>query len=84
MRCTTTNKIRHLTLGRAYEHQRDLEASGKAEGSVLNCYSCQHCGGYHVGRLSGKHGKKKLRHAPPLQNTIGLAFGDGDELAMAA
>jgi hypothetical protein len=83
MRCTNTNKVRHLTLGRAYAHLCSLEAAGKAEGSVLDCYSCHHCGGYHVGRLSGKHGKK-MRHAPPLQNTIGQAFDDDDELRAAA
>jgi hypothetical protein len=82
MRCRTTNKVRHLTLKRAYAAQRAMEASGKVQG-VLNCYPCHHCGGYHVGRLSGKHGKK-MRHAPPLQNTLGLAFDHDDELRAAA
>jgi hypothetical protein len=60
-----------------------METSGKSQG-VLNCYSCRNCGGYHIGRITGKHGRKELRHAPPLQNTIGKAFDNDDELRAAA
>ena len=81
MRCTHTNKIRHRTWEHAYAALAACQRAYRDGCGALQPYRCNHCGDYHLGRLTGKGEKKPIIHAPALQNTLDQAFDELEEAA---
>jgi hypothetical protein len=56
--CMETGKIFHPSLGEAIAHQNAIK---ERCGNIVEPYHCQHCGGWHVGRVKEKAHKNKYR-----------------------
>ena len=55
--CVKTGKHSHATRAKAIAHLKSIRSHNPTYGGRI--YACQHCGGFHVGRVFKKKPKKR-------------------------